>query len=59
MRKMDNYVSHRFDLQIFLTARDILSDRQLVFHNINELNLEEQPKPKWLIGKYNAIEINR
>ncbi len=28
LRKIDNDVSHKFDLQLFLTVRDILSDGQ-------------------------------
>jgi hypothetical protein len=28
LRKIDNDISHEFDLQMFLTVRDILSDRQ-------------------------------
>ncbi len=31
MRKMDNDISHRFDLQMFLMIKDILSNRQFVF----------------------------
>ncbi len=32
--KIDNGVSHKFDLQMFLTVRDILSDGQFAFSNI-------------------------
>jgi len=28
LRKIDNDISHEFDLQMFLMVRDILSDRQ-------------------------------
>ncbi len=31
MRKMDNDVSHGFDLQMFLTANDIQNDGKFVF----------------------------
>ncbi len=34
LRKIDNDVSHGFDLQMFLTVSDISSDGQLVFSDI-------------------------
>jgi hypothetical protein len=34
IRNADNEVSHEFDLKMFLTVNDILSDRQFVFPNI-------------------------
>jgi hypothetical protein len=35
MRKIDNDVSHRFDLQMFLTVSNILRDGQFVFSDTN------------------------
>ncbi len=34
MRKMNNDISHSFDLPMFLTVKDILSDRQFIFSDI-------------------------
>ncbi len=37
MRKMDNDISHEFDLLMFLTVRDILSDRQFIFSDTSTI----------------------
>jgi len=37
MRKIDNVVSHRFDLQMFLTVSDISRDGQFIFSDTNTL----------------------
>ncbi len=37
MRKMDNDISHEFDLQMFLTVRDISSDGQFIFSDTSAI----------------------